>query len=144
MSFIALDSLAEARLDEANQVARLLRQVGSVADIDEAERAQKAVPAAFLSPLEDRPLRLSLDDEFVRDDLVYVRVIMLVSNRPADKKGGALIAVRNFVGESLVGWTPPGCNEPLFWVGGGLLKVSGAALWWHDDFVMRRSVFIKD
>lgn len=141
MSFIALDSLVETRLSEANHVAHLLRQVGSVADIDEAERSQKTVPAAFASPLADRPLRLVLDDEFVRDDLIYVRVNMLVSNRPADKKSGALIAVRNFVGGALIGWVPPDCNEPLFWAGGELLKVSGAALWWHDDYVMRRSVF---
>lgn len=141
MNFIALDSLVESRLDEANHTAHLLRQVGAVADIDEAERLQKTVPAAFASPLEDRPMRLSLDDEFVRDDLIYVRVNMLVSNRPADKKSGALVDVRNFVGGALIGWVPPDCNEPLVWAGGGLLKVSGAALWWHDDFVMRRTVF---
>lgn len=139
MSMIALDELVGERLAAENIVHGVLRQVGTVADIDEVERTLKNVPAAFGSPLADRLERLVFDDEYVEDKLIYVRVPMVVSNVAADRKRTKLVEVRNFVHVSLKGWIPPGCNERLFWCGGGLLKINGTALWWHDDFVMRKT-----
>lgn len=140
MTFLAVDQLCAARLQSLVGASGTRASVGLAADIEEVERVLDRVPAVFCTPLAERPLRLDLDDEYVRHDLVWCRVVIAVSNIGKDQGRAGLTVMRNFVESALVGWVPADGTEPLFWAGGDLLQINGTQLWWFDDYVMRRTV----
>lgn len=140
MTFLAVDKLCAARLQSLVGASGTRASVGLAADIEEVERVLDRVPAVFCTPLAERPLRLDLDDEYVRHDLVWCRAVVAVSNVGKDQGRAGLTEMRNFVESALVGWVPAGGTEPLFWAGGDLLQINGTQLWWFDDYVMRRTV----
>ena len=111
-----------------------LRQIGSSADIDDAERSVKTRPAAFVMPLAERPSAPPLAAEFTQRVEQACGVLLCVSSRSTNTAED-VVPVRRALREALRGWLPDGCADPLAFAGGRLLRLGSGVLWWQDDFV---------
>lgn len=54
--------------------------------------------------------------------------------RNAVSSTGQLPALRASVKSSLLGWEPDGNHSPITYVGGRMVQVKGAVVWWQDEF----------
>lgn len=132
-----LPALVVARLQER---AAVLRQVGGAADLESATQSLRAKPAAFVLPLADRPTEPPFAGEFRQLIVVAAGVLVAVSNK-SDARGDAaretLVPVRQAVRDALSSWLPEGCTDPIYYIGGRVVRLADGLIWWQDDFATR-------
>lgn len=124
----------QARLESQND----LKKIGQAVDIDATRRDLKAMPAAYLVPGRDTPVRNDLLDAEV-GQLITAEVLVIFAVENAGAKTGArnvsqLNTLRQQVLNRLLGWQPGDADDAIEYAGGRLLGFENQVLWWGDTY----------
>ncbi|ARO88178.1 hypothetical protein EBAPG3_010530 [Nitrosospira lacus] len=139
MAIVLLDpELVIARL--ADQVPPpSLRRVAAAAELAAASEDLKQVPAAYVVPAAERASQNQFATGGVlQRNQVRFAVVLAVSNvsdMRGEKAQADLRILRTSVITALLGWSPDSAFDPVEYVGGRLLRLSDAVLWWQDEFL---------
>jgi hypothetical protein len=112
-----------------------LRQVQGAAEFRAVKAAPPAhlMPAAWVVPIAEDARPSEAANALRQVQTTVFGVLLAVGDR-ADRRGEAagddLDAVKAALHAALIGWTPPGASGPVEYVGGDVLEVETAALWW--------------
>lgn len=116
-----------------------LKLIGGAAEFQTAADGNpKAVPAAYVLPMDETPG----DRPFSGDDIQQIDIavaVVLVLKNVAEPKGGAAVddlqALRDEVKIALLGWVPITGYASLSRGRSNLLAFRDGYLWWQDTYV---------
>lgn len=130
-------------MDLAPVIARIrsqvtaLKFVGGAADLAAAAEDLKIAPAAYVYALAERAAR-SGGIGYVAQQVTARFGVVIAARNLRDARGEAAAAdlepLRTSVRAALVGWAPAAGYDRCEYVGGRLLQLAQAVLWWQDDF----------
>jgi hypothetical protein len=124
--------------------SRLLKTIAGAAAFAKAATDLKQVPAAYVLPVSERPGRSNTGTMSVtQQNTVQFAIVIAVQNL-RDPRGESaqadLLPIRNEIMTALHGWQPDSDMDPVEFNGGRLLRITGQALWWQDEFTTRHFI----
>ena len=130
-------------LDLTHWVTRLvdqvpdLKKVGLAGDLQKAQNILRAVPAAWVMPGPENVAATEASAQ--RRYRMRCQVDIVIAMRHyGDTVGGqatdALRALRQVIGNALIGWQPPDVLVPVIPKGGQPLSMASNAMWYRERF----------
>ena len=114
------------------------KKVAGAAEYGAARKDLKPLPpTAFVIPLRDAAGRNELENAISQRVSAQFAIVFAVQNL-RDPRGSQanedLDPLRDAVMTALLGWQPDSSSDPCEYVGGQLLDLDGALVWWQDVF----------
>jgi len=126
------------RLRAAN--TRFGNNIGGTVELDLARDRTLKSDLAFVIPLNDDANLNPLDNG--SNQLITERfaIIVALANDTTQKDKAGIIAydllhnVRSQIFRAILGWEIKGAESPIYYIGGQLMNINAAYLWWQFDF----------
>lgn len=130
-------------IDRIKSQVTAFKFVGGAADLAAAEQDLKLAPAAYIYPIAERAAR-SGGIGYVAQQVTARFGVVIAARNLRDARGEAAAAdlepLRTSVRTALVGWSPAAGYDRCEYVGGRLLQLAQAVLWWQDDYETRHAI----
>lgn len=127
----------------ASIIARLMepgtpfRIVGGAAELADVKDHPPALPAAYTYEARDRSGEIErINDVFQRTE-VDIAVVIVTGNLSKVNNAAAandITSLKNYVRGKLLGFMPPGAENPLMHVEGEMQQALGGTVWFEDVF----------